>query len=453
MYSAQHTIIREQKYPALFAYLDTNTMLAKNLYNAALFRIRQIFTGWDKDSRTTNEQEVFDEVKVTEELYGIKIRRVISYFHLEKLMRATKNPDFFFGLPIQSAQHILKLAVQNFKAWLAALKMYKADSSQFLGKPRMPGYLKGDRTGFIFSNQEAVFYREKGYIKLPRTKETLPAAYAQESWKLKQINVKCAHGAIDIIPVFEVPDDECQRSCNSFTECAAIDFGVENIAAIVYTDGHSQIYKGGAILSHTQLYAKRRAKAVSEMTHGHSNAKAHSKRLDRMGLYHENYIRDALHQVSRSIVNSCVSHNVGTLVLGANRNWKQEADIGKKNNQKFVMLPIARLQAMIRYKAEREGIHVVIQEESYTSRASFPDKDNIPVYGSGVDTVFSGKRVKRGLYRTSTGTLINADCNAAANILRKALPNEADKIKDFQTLISPEVMKPKRSPVKGIAAA
>ena len=108
---------------------------------------------------------------------------------------------------------------------------------------------------------------------------------------------------------------------------------------------------------------------------------------------------------------------------------------------------------MIQYKAEREGIHVVIQEESYTSRASFPDKDNIPVYGSGMNTVFSGKRVKRGLYKTSTGILINADCNAAANILRKALPNEADKIKDFQALISPEVMKPKRSPVKGIAAA
>ena len=140
-------------------------------------------------------------------------------------------------------------------------------------------------------------------------------------------------------------------------------------------------------------------------------------------------------------------------MLGSNKNWKQKTDIGKQNNQKFVMLPIARLQAMIQYKAEREGIHVVIQEESYTSRASFPDKDTIPVYGSGEDTVFSGKRVKRGLYKTSTGILINADCNAAANILRKALPNEADKIKDFQDLISPEVMKPKRSPVKGIAAA
>lgn len=452
MYSAQHTIIREHKYPALFAYLDNNAMLAKNLYNAALFRVRQVFTGWDKDSRTSNEQEVFDEVKVTEDTYGIQIRRVISYYHLEKLMRATKNPDFFSGLPIHSAQYILKLAIQNFKAWLDALKKYKADPSLFLGKPRMPGYIKGDRAGFAFSNQEAVFYLEKGYIKLPHTKETLPAVYAKEPWKLKQVNVKFLHGAYDVIPVFEM-DGEGESTGNSFAECAAIDFGVENIAAIVYTDGHSSIYKGGALLSHNQLYAKRRAKAVHEITHGHKNVKAHSRRLERMDLDHENYIRNALHQISRDIVNRCVSHNVGVLVLGSNKFWKQESGIGKKNNQTFVMLPISRLQAIIRYKAEREGIRVIMQEESYTSKASFLDKDPIPEYGSGETAAFSGIRVKRGLYRTGSGVLVNADCNAAANILRKALPDRADKIKDLQALISPEVMKPKRSPVKGIAAA
>lgn len=453
VYSAQHTLIREQKYSALFAYLDLNSRLAKNLYNASLYRVRQIFTGWDKDSRTANEQEVFDEVRKTEEMYNIGIRRVISYYHLEKLMRATHNPDFFSGLPMHTAQHVLKLAVQNFKAWLEALKAYRRDESAFLGKPRMPGYLKNERTTFVVSNQEAVVYREKGHIKLPHTKEKLSASNVRESWRLKQITVKPMHGAFDVVSVFEMPDTEGRIADGTYTESAAIDFGVKNIAAIVYTDGRSRIYKGGALLSELQLYAKRRAKAVQAMTHGHKNRKASSKRLTRMDLDHENYVRDALHQISRSIVNNCLEHKAGTLVLGVNKLWKQESGIGRQSNQQFVLMPIARLRSMITYKAERAGIKVIVQEESYTSRASFPDGDDIPEYGKAVEPTFSGKRVRRGLYRTADGLILNADCNAAANILKKALPAETGKIKDFQGLVSPEVIRPKRSPVKGIAAA
>lgn len=451
MYSAQHTLVREKKSPTLFMYLDENAHLAKNLYNAALYRVRQIFTGWDKDSRTQNEQEVFDEVRLVESIYNIHVRKVISYYHLEKLMRGTKNPDYFSILPIHSAQHVLKLVVQNFKSWLMALKKYKSDPSLFLGRPRIPGYLKSDIASFVFSNQEAVVYMEKGKIKFPRTKETLSASYVQDSWHLKQVNVKPLHGAYDVIPVFEVPNDNCIVD-ETFTESAAIDFGVENIAAIVYTDGHSRIYKGGAIISEIQLYAKRRAKAIQVITQGHQNRSVKSKRLNRMNLDHENYIRNALHQISRSIVNDCLSHKVSTLVLGVNKFWKKEANIGKHNNQRFVMMPISRLQAMIQYKAERAGIQILLQEESYTSKASFADKDSLPVYDGTKVSVFSGIRIKRGLYRTSSGALINADCNAAANILRKALPAEADKIKDLRCLINPEVFKPKRSPVKGIAA-
>ena len=453
MHSAQHTLIREQKHPVLFAYLDRNSCLAKNLYNASLYRIRQIFTGWDKESRTANELEVFDEVRQTEAKYNIEIRRAISYYHLEKLMRATNNPDFFSGLPMHTAQHVVKLAVQNFKAWLEALKAFRRDETAFLGKPRMPGYLKNSRTTFVVSNQEAVVYREKGHIKLPHTKETLSARHIQESWRLKQITVKPVHGAFDVVSVFELPETEEHITDDTFTEAAAIDFGVKNIAAIVYSDGHSSIYKGGALLAELQLYAKRRARSVQAITHGHKHRKASSRRLARMDLDHENYVRDALHQISRRIVNNCLEHKVGTLVLGVNKLWKQESDIGKRNNQQFVMMPIARLRDMIAYKAERAGIKVIVQEESYTSKASFVDGDDIPEYGKVENPTFSGKRIRRGLYRTAEGLILNADCNAAANILRKALPAEAGKIKDFQSIVSPEVIKPKRSPVKGIAAA
>lgn len=259
MYSAQHTIVREQKHPALFAYLDDNSRLAKKLYNASLYRIRQIFTGWDKESRTKNEQEVFDEVKQTEAAYGITIRRVISYFHLEKLMRATRNPDFFSGLPMQTAQQVVRLAVQNFNAWLAAVKAYKVSSAGFNGKPRMPHYIRPETAAYIFTNQDAVC-RKDDTLKLPGTKVTLPVSYKKDGWRLKQVNVKPVPGAYDVITVFEHEDETIVDA--SFTESAAIDFGVENIAAIVYTDGTSGIYKGGELLSHLQLYAKRRGNSV-----------------------------------------------------------------------------------------------------------------------------------------------------------------------------------------------
>ena len=107
-------------------YCDSTAQKAKLLYNAALFRIRQIFTGWDKDSRTDNEKEVFAEVDLLQQTYpSIKVKRVISYCHLEKLMRVTHNPDFFAGLPMQTAQAVVKHAVTDFSNWLKSLKAYK----------------------------------------------------------------------------------------------------------------------------------------------------------------------------------------------------------------------------------------------------------------------------------------------------------------------------------------
>jgi len=127
----------------IYDYCDSNAQKAKLLYNAALFRIRQIFTGWGKDSRTDNEKEIFAEVDLLQQTYpSIKVKRVISYCHLEKLMRVTNNPDFFAGLPMQTAQSVIKHAVTDFSNWLKSLKAYKQDPSKFLGKPQMPHYQK-----------------------------------------------------------------------------------------------------------------------------------------------------------------------------------------------------------------------------------------------------------------------------------------------------------------------
>ena len=193
-------------------------------------------------------------------------------------------------------------------------------------------------------------------------------------------------------------------------ETLAIDFGVDNFAAIICTDGTSKLYKGGAVLSDIQAFMKSKAKYVGIITKGHDprKVKIQSHRLNNLSYNHANFTGDQLHKISRDIVNYCVLHGVGRIVLGVNRNWKQNSNIGKRNNQNFVSMPIARLREMITYKAAMEGISVIEQEESYTSKADITSMDFIPVYGQdGAEQArFSGKRIISFLAEKTTSDMV-----------------------------------------------
>lgn len=141
-------------------------------------------------------------------------------------------------------------------------------------------------------------------------------------------------------------------------------------------------------------------------------------------------IDNYLHTSTRRVIDWCVLNNIGKLIIGNNQQWKQDINIGKKNNQQFTQIPHAKLINLLTYKARLAGIEVVLTEESYTSRASALDGDKLPTYGlqSSQKPVFSGKRVKRGLYKTSTGKTINADTNGSINIARKVIPNAFEGI-------------------------
>ena len=194
MKKAVPMIVSEENFKEIFAFADQYSQLAKALYNAALFRIRQVFTGWDKgENRTPLEQSVFDEIQCAKETYGtFSCRRVLSYPALDKILRATKNPDFFAGLPMQTAQSIVRQAVTDFKAWLEALKAYKKNPSSFTGKPRMPRYCKADRKTFKVTNQDAALYPSKDgkgcLLKLPKIeKSRIPLSYLKDTSNLREI--------------------------------------------------------------------------------------------------------------------------------------------------------------------------------------------------------------------------------------------------------------------------
>ena len=444
----------------IYDYCDSNAHKAKLLYNAALFRIRQIFTGWDKDSHTDNEKEIFAEVDLLQQTYpSIKVKRVISYCHLEKLMRVTHNPDFFAGLPMQSAQAVVKHAVTDFSNWLKSLRAYKKDPSKFLGKPQMPRYQRHDIITFGITNQDAVLYpAEHGInLKLPGIKERFYLSNVETDSILKEAKIKPYYGRYILSLTLECKDPVADNT--DAPNICAIDFGVSNFAAVVCNDGSSMLYKGGAVLADCQWYHKQRAKAVGIITKGHEHIHVSSRYLNVLSRHHADFMKDQCHKISRAIINYCIKHRAGTLVLGENELWKQGCSMDSQGNQNFVSMPIGLLKQLIIYKAADAGIKIIMQEESYTSQADITAMDYIPVYGVDDEkAVFSGRRIKRGLYKCSNGLIINADCNGAANIMRKAIPDAWNGITDFAFLVSTEVsgfheLNPLSIPAKRIAAA
>jgi putative transposase len=219
---------------------------------------------------------------------------------------------------------------------------------------------------------------------------------------------------------------------------AGIDIGLNNLAAITSNKAGfvPRIVNGRPVKSLNQFYNKRKAELQHKLgTAGGTTGTAGSTprttaQLERLTAHRTRQIEHYLHTASRRIIDLLVAEGIGTLVIGKNPLWKQETRMGKRNNQHFVSVPHARFIAMLTYKAALVGIQVKITEESYTSQASFLDADPLPVYDpqhKEKPPTFTGRRVKRGLYRAANGQRFNADVNGAYNIMRKVLPDAFGK--------------------------
>lgn len=465
MYRVSKTVVKQTEHPELFSLFNRYGVLATNLYNAGLFRVRQNFTMHGKEVLHPLEQEVKQEIErtVTGKNLGHP-RRSMSYLFLEKLMRVTWNPDFFAGLPMQCAQNVLKQVCGDFKNWMASCRQYKKDTSGYLGRPKMPHYKrKKSLSSFTFTNQDCYVLEQgnKNLLKFPAVRgHYLPIGPV--SGRLKQVEVKPYYGEFLVICIFETDED-----CSSLPDGAScgIDLGVDNTAALVSSNGRCVLYKGGALKSANQWYNKQMADCRSLAMKGHTADEAaklgllHTKKMQSLSRRRNQFFHDTMHKIASDIVHFCLASGITTIVIGKNKNWKQKSNIGHVNNQNFVQIPLETLRWMITYKAESAGLIVVEQEESYTSKASLVDGDEIPVYGKETKSLvaFSGRRIKRGLYRTGSGQVINADLNGAGNILRKYIPDAFKDHKDFvfldQILVRNYPCLNKRIPVKGIGAA
>ncbi len=225
--------------------------------------------------------------------------------------------------------------------------------------------------------------------------------------------------------VIDVPSE--QQFVEENGRYMSIDLGIDNLATIVTNTGIKPVLvKGKHIKSINQYYNKMKSHFTSVLRQGKQTNEGSftSKRIEKLHQKRYLKIKDIFHKARHHIVKLAQEEEVCKIVIGQNKSWKQETDMGKKNNQTLCHISHRLLIQMITYKANAVGIQVVVIEESYTSKASFLDHDFIPTYGTNdQNATFSGKRMKRGMYRSAKGIGINADVNAAANILRKVVPN------------------------------
>lgn len=399
----------------VYAKLKKMSRVAKDLYNQALWEIKEHY-------RETG--------------------KTLSYQELDKMMKTRENLEGTVNyrlIPAKVAQQVLKLLSQNVKAFFKALGDYKQNPEKYSAAPRFPDFLP--KEGYfvvVFTNQQASVKKD-GKIKL--LDEVVISIPQEEFEKYKQYFIKTVSkkgktGA-KIVPIFaqvrivpkfhaaffhvEIIYDKAETDSNlDVNRVVSIDLGVNNLATLVDSEMGKEerepvIINGKPIKSVNQYYNKQRAALQQGLA---KEDKTNSKQIMQITDIRNQKIEDYLHKASRFIIQYCLLHLIGHIVIGYNPEWKQSVNLGKRNNQNFVQIPFLRFINFITYKAQLAGIKVTIHEESYTSKCSALD---LEVIAKHEDHAYAGKRIKRGLFASALGIFINADVNGALNILRKVI--------------------------------
>ncbi len=389
--------------------------ISKNLWNEANYMIRQLFTEKDKD--------------------GNRNGQYMKYSDLNYLIK--NKSENYYKIPSATSQQILKILDRSWKSFFNSIKDWKLHPEKYLGRPRLPGYkAKDGESLLVFTNQQIKI--RDGYLIFPKklkdkdgNKLKIKTRLDDET-NLREVRVIPKGGKQYIIEiVYKI--DEHQLDLNK-DRVIGIDFGLRNIVTISNNIGELPIaIKGGVLKSINQYYNKMLAALKTIYSKDILACSIKDRSLisrktgpgvQRLTANRNRKVKDVMHKYSRWIVGYCIQHNIGTIVIGHNPGQKQGINLGAKTNQNFVQIPGYLLRKMIRYKCEEIGISVIDQEESHTSKCSFLDEE--PIGHSGR---YMGKRISRGLFRSSIGKIINADVQGAYNIIKKAIPKSFMNLK------------------------
>ena len=395
-----------------FRNLKYLSHIAKNLTNEAIYNIRQ---------------------------YYFNKKKYLSYNENYKIL---KNSENYKKLNSNMAQQVLKEVDGSFKSFFGLLKLAK--NGQYDNKKiKLPKYLAKDAfttlvIGFVRLKDGMLIIPYSNSFRKTHKEIAIKLPPILKGKKIKEIRIipKQHSRYFEIQYIYEV--EEVQRKLNK-ENVLGIDLGIDNLCTCVTNTGASFIIDGRKLKSINQYYNKINAKLQS--IKDKQKIERTTLRQKRITRKRNNRINDYLSKAARTIVNYCLNNDIGKLVLGYNEDFQRKSNIGSINNQNFVNIPYGKLRDKLVYLCKLYGIEFKLQEESYTSKASFFDGDEIPIYDkeNSQEYIFSGKRIKRGLYQTSAGKFINADCNGALNILRKS------KVVDLSVLYNRgELNTPKR---------
>lgn len=368
----------------LYSICDELCFKSKNLYNAALFEFRQSY--FDKELDALNWQNI------------------------NRIFNQTNQYDYR-ELPAKVSNTVIKKLGNNLSSFWSLIK-----KSDYKKKVRVPKYLHKTEGRFIVEFNKQTFSNkrdEDNNLIICKSSLNLKIPTKVENPQQVRIVPKKWYYVIEVI--YEVKENSIKQN----QRVASIDLGLNNLATVVTNDGDNPILiSGRKIKSINQYYNKRTSREKSLLPKNIYT----SKSLGRLWLKRNNKITYEIHKITKFLANYFDERDISKVIIGNNTGWKNSINIGKRNNQNFVNIPYTTFINQLTYKCKLLGITVIVREESYTSKASFLDYDEIPNYKDETTYKFSGKRIKRGLYRSSTRK-INADVNGAYNIMAKENPN------------------------------
>ena len=365
--------------------------LSKNLYNEGNYLIRQEFF-------TTGNW--------------------IQYNSLYHSIKASEN---YQQLPAQTAQQVLKILERSWKSFFKVIKIWGKDKTKFLSRPGLPKYKpKNGEFLLVFTNQQVKLQGNR--LKFPKKVELEVKTRLTDTTDIREVRINPKGIGYELEIVY---NKKISPKFLNENHILAIDLGVRNLITVVNNNGLKPfVVKGGVVKSINQYYNK--VKSRIQSTYDRQEMKT-GKTLRRLTIKRNQKINDYFHKTSRKIISYCLTNDIGTVVIGYNPEWKQRCRIGKRNNQNFVTIPYYKLIHQLEYKAEEQGITVIKQEESHSSKCSFLDNEPVAHHDTYV-----GKRINRGLFKSKEGKIINADMNGAYNIMKKAFLNavSVDRIED-----------------------
>ena len=335
---------------------------------------------------------------------GIFSGNYLKEYELSKRL-GKENQFDFRNLPCSVSQQVVKQVFQNINAWIKSKKDYEKNPSKYKAKPKLPKYKKGKKQNMLVFTALACRIKD-GYIYFVKNIIKPIKTNIGEN-KLCQVRIIPQATCYVVEVIYE--KKEIDLGLNK-SNVLSIDLGLNNLCTCISNVGERPfIVNGKVVKSFNQWYNKKKAKLMSFV-----GDKRTSKRLRLLNNRRNFWVEDKVHKISRYIVDYCIKHDIGNIVIGLNKGWKQNIDLGKRINQKFVEIPFSKFINKITYKAKLVGINVQTTEESYTSKV-----DHLAFEFLRKHDVYLGKRKKRGLFQSSINKLLNADINGAIGIGRK----------------------------------